>query len=105
MGTVTYTFYCAQLKGEQTKSKLTETGVQQVRITMDRFKCSGWLIITLDVGDLTSTGIRITHYQPHTPYTDISLSEEVTKEVERLKDLTAAKVRTSSKFVYCMTSD
>lgn len=92
-GAVTYTFYCAQLEGEQTKNKLTETGSRRACMTMDRFKCSGWLFVMLDAEDLSTAGIRMTHYRPHTPYTDISLSDDIIKEIERLKDLTAAKVR------------
>ncbi|KAF8231168.1 hypothetical protein L208DRAFT_1278438, partial [Tricholoma matsutake] len=36
----TYTFYCAQFEGEQTKKKLTETGKHRARMTMDHYKCS-----------------------------------------------------------------
>ena len=92
-GTRTYIFYCAQLDGEQTKNQLTETGKRRARMTMDRFKCSRWLFLTLDENDLTTMGCRVTHYRPHPPYTDISMSEDVMKEVETLKDSTAAKVR------------
>jgi phospholipase/lecithinase/hemolysin len=90
--TMTYTFYCAQLHGEQTKQKLTETGTRRAHMTMDRYKCSGWLFVTLDGNDLTTAGVRITHYQCHPPYTDISISEDVAKDIEQLKNLTAGKV-------------
>jgi hypothetical protein len=44
-----YTFYCIQLKGEQMKKKLiSNTSKQHAHITMDCFKCQGWLHITLD---------------------------------------------------------
>lgn len=88
----TYTFYCAQFEGEQTKKKLTETGKRRARMTMDRYKCSGWLFITLNNDDLIMAGVRITHYRCHPPYTDISISDDVVDDIERLKDLTAAKV-------------
>jgi hypothetical protein len=41
---------------------------------------------------LTTAGVRITHYRCHPPYTDISISEDVAKDIEQLKDLTAGKV-------------
>lgn len=72
-----YTFYCAQLSGEQTKHKLNEdTRKQRARMTMERFDCDGWMHITLDDEDL-----------------DISILPEIAQEIERLKDLSAAKVR------------
>jgi hypothetical protein len=88
----TYTFYCAQLAGEQTKQKRTETGKRRARMTMDRYKCGGWLILTINENELASVGIRLTHHRQHPPYTDISILEDIVKEIERLKDLTAAKV-------------
>ena len=58
----TYTFYCAQLQGEQTKNKTTETGKRQACMTMEQYKCSGWLFVTLDRSDLKMAGIYMTHY-------------------------------------------
>jgi hypothetical protein len=60
-GTRTYTFYCAQLQGEQMKKKLVETGKRQACMTMDRYKCSGWLFVTLDENELTMACMHITH--------------------------------------------
>ena len=88
----TYTFYYAQLAGKQTKQKCTETGKRRARMTMDRYKCGGWLILTINENELVSVGIRLMHHWQHPPYTDISISEDIVKEIERLKDLTAAKV-------------
>jgi hypothetical protein len=81
--------YCAQLDGEQTKNK---TGKRWARMTMERYKCSRWLFVTLDSCDGKMAGIRMTHYRCHPPYTNISISEDVATEIEKLKDLTAAKV-------------
>lgn len=61
-------------------------------MTMDRYNCNGWLFITLNDTDLTTANIRITHHRSHHPYTDISISPDIGKIVERLKDLPAAKV-------------
>jgi hypothetical protein len=61
-------------------------------MTMDRYKCNGWLFVMLDSNDLMTVGVHITHYQCHPPYTDISISDDVTKDIEQLKDLTAGKV-------------
>ena len=88
-----YTFYCAQLKGEQTKHKLTDnTSKRRARMTMDWYQCDGWLHVTVDESDLSMVCIRITHYRWHHPYTDISISDNIAKEIEKLKDLPAAKV-------------
>ena len=88
-----YTFYCAQLKGEQTKHKLTDdTSKQHVRMTMDWYQCDGWLYITVDKSDLSMVCVCITHYCWHHPYTDISISDNIAKEIKKLKDLPAAKV-------------
>lgn len=76
-----YTYYCAQLEGEQTKQRLHEDGAKRrARTTMDRYKCYGWLHITLDDRNLSSSTIRITHHQSHHPYTDIE-TREVTVRV------------------------
>jgi hypothetical protein len=88
-----YTFYCAQLSGEQTKHKLNEdTSKRRARMTMERFNCDGWMHITLDDENLETAVIRMTHYQCHHPYLDISILPEIAQEIERLKDLSAAKV-------------
>ena len=67
-------------------------------MTMEQYKCSGWLFVTLDRSDLKLAGIHMTHYRSHPPYTDISISEEIARDIEKLKDLTAAKVSTISHF-------
>ncbi|KAF8223633.1 hypothetical protein L208DRAFT_1411590 [Tricholoma matsutake] len=77
--TMTYKLYCAQLHGEQTKKKLVETG-------------NGWLFMTLNENELMMACIRITHYQCHPLYTNISISDSIVKEIEGLKDMTAAKI-------------
>jgi hypothetical protein len=61
-------------------------------MTMDRFKCDGWLHITLDDELEDVAVIHTTHHQNHIPYTDISISEEVMNEIKWLKDLPAGKV-------------
>jgi hypothetical protein len=102
-GTMTYTFYCAQLHGEQTKKKLAETGKRRARMTMDRYKCSGWLFVTLNENELTTACMCITHYRCHPPYTDISISDSIAKEIEGLKDMTAAKVSLITCFLRMLT--
>ena len=87
-----YRFYCAQLEGEQTKHKLTETGKWRAHMTMDWFKCDGWLFLTINANNLTSVVIWITHYWCHCPYVDISISEDIAGQIEKLKDLPALKV-------------
>ena len=101
--TTTYTFYCAQLQGEQIKKKLAETGKQSAHMTMDRYKCSGRLFVTLNENKLTMACMCITHYLCHPPYTDISISDSITKEIEGLKDMTAAKVSLITCFLRMLT--
>ena len=50
------------------------------------------MFVRLNSDDLAMAGMRITHYQCHPPYTDISISDDVVDNIERLKDLMAAKV-------------
>lgn len=61
-------------------------------MTMDRYNCYGWLHVSVNDDDLSSATIRITHHRPHHPYTDISVTPEVEDIVNKLKNLTAAKV-------------
>ena len=88
-----YTFYCAQLEGEQTKHKLTDnTRKRCARMTMDQYQCDGWLHVTVNESDLSIVCIYITHYCWHHPYMDISILDDIAEEIEKLKDLPAAKV-------------
>ncbi|KAF8224827.1 hypothetical protein L208DRAFT_1181424, partial [Tricholoma matsutake] len=92
-GITMYTFYCAQLKGKQTKHKLTnDTRKRRAHMTMDWYQCDGWLHVTVDESDLSTVCIHITHYRWHHPYTDISILDNIAEEIEKLKDLPAAKV-------------
>jgi hypothetical protein len=90
---VASTFYCAQLKGEETKTKVIEDrSKRRARMTMERFACNGWLHVTTNNEDLKIVNIRITHHQCHIPYTDISMSDDIAELVRSMKDDTAAKV-------------
>ncbi|KAJ6525808.1 hypothetical protein DFH09DRAFT_936512, partial [Mycena vulgaris] len=65
----TYTFHCAQLKGEETKNHLTQDPrKRRARMKMDRFNCDGWLHITADDTDTNIVTVRMTHHRCHTPY-------------------------------------
>ncbi|KAJ7104671.1 hypothetical protein C8R44DRAFT_551058, partial [Mycena epipterygia] len=91
--TATYTFYCAQLKGEESKHTLVDDPKKRrARMKMDRFACDGWLHITINDDDLHLATVRMTHYRCHTPYLDISISQDVKKTVESMKNLSASKV-------------
>ena len=61
-------------------------------MTMDRFPCEGWLIVTVDEGNRDMASIRITHHHCHVPYMDISISEDVAQLIEEMKNLPASKV-------------
>ncbi|KAJ7927678.1 hypothetical protein B0H13DRAFT_1537461, partial [Mycena leptocephala] len=91
--TSTYTFYCAQLKGEESKHVLTvDPKKQRARMKMDRFPCDGWLNITVNEEDLQLAAIRMTHHRCHTPYVDISIPKKVKETVESMKNLPASKI-------------
>ncbi|KAG6907485.1 hypothetical protein DXG01_008775 [Tephrocybe rancida] len=88
-----YTYFCAQIKGEETKKRLTEDkSKRRARMCMERFDCDGWLHITVDTDDLTTICICIAHYKCHTPYTSISIPDDVKKLIEEMKDLPATKI-------------
>jgi hypothetical protein len=89
----TYRFYCAQMKGSETKNKRTEEkSKRRARMKMDRYECNGHLYITADKHDHQMLHVRITHHRWHHPYTDISIPNEVETIIQELKDLPAAKV-------------
>lgn len=44
------------------KKKLMETGKHTAHMTMDSYKCSGWMFVTLNSDDLAMAGMHITHY-------------------------------------------
>ncbi|KAJ6550297.1 hypothetical protein B0H19DRAFT_896245, partial [Mycena capillaripes] len=89
----TYSFYCAQLEGEQSKhAKVDDPNKQRARIKMDRFKCAGWLHISTKGNDLQLATVHMTHHVPHTPYVDISVPKQVKETVESMKNLPASKI-------------
>ena len=59
---------------------------------MDRFKCDGWLNITVNEKDPQTIAIRMTHYRHHIPYVDISIPNNIKKSVEDMKNLPASKM-------------
>ncbi|KAG6904096.1 hypothetical protein DXG01_012660, partial [Tephrocybe rancida] len=90
---IKYSYYCAQLEGEQTKQKLNEnTTKRRARMCMERFKCDGWLHISIDENDPSTVILRVTHYENHIPYTDISVSEKVDELIKSMSDLPATKI-------------
>jgi hypothetical protein len=90
----TYIFYCAQLDGEETKNKVMDDAKKRrARMKMDRFKCGGWLRVTVDGDGQDMIRVRLIHTLPHQKYTDISLPEATTKIIEEMKDSPASKVR------------
>ncbi|KDR82282.1 hypothetical protein GALMADRAFT_115207, partial [Galerina marginata CBS 339.88] len=92
----TYTFFCSQLRGEETKQKLNEDPKKRrARMTMDRFDCNGWLRITMTDGYPNLAGIKITHHRTHCQYVDISLTDKVSAIIQAMVDMPASKVSTA----------
>ncbi|KAG6917946.1 hypothetical protein DXG01_017130, partial [Tephrocybe rancida] len=88
-----YSYYCAQNEAEQSKPKLNENpSKRRARMCMQRFKCDGWLHVSVDENDSSQVIMRITHYENHIPYTDISVSEKVEELIGSLVDLPATKI-------------
>ncbi|KAK7018772.1 hypothetical protein VNI00_018234 [Paramarasmius palmivorus] len=88
-----YSHYCAQLNGEQTKNKkVSDPKKQRARNYMDRFDCHGYLNVVVNEENKDLIELRLTHYLPHTPYTDISIPEEVKEKIKSMRDQTAAKI-------------
>ena len=93
----TYVFYCAQLEGEETKNKkINNEKKRRPRMKMERFKCSGWLRITVVDGDPSTVKVRLVHSRSHPAYTDISLPDATAQLIREMRDSTAAKVRRKS---------
>lgn len=88
-----FTFHCAQIRGEETKQKLTgDLNKRRAQMTMDRFTCNGWLHVTMKDGDQQTAGMCVMHHRSHCPYVDISIDEKVATIVEEMKNLPASKV-------------
>ncbi|KIM44632.1 hypothetical protein M413DRAFT_46879, partial [Hebeloma cylindrosporum] len=87
-----YAFFCAQLRGEETKKKLHEdVRKRRARMTMDRFECNGRLRITMTDGNPKLARIKITHHRPHCQYVDISLTDKVDNIIKTMIDMPASK--------------
>ncbi|KAJ7694761.1 hypothetical protein B0H17DRAFT_931407, partial [Mycena rosella] len=94
---ITYTFYCAQLKGEEAKHvKVDDTKKQRAQMKVDRFVCDGWLHITINENDLNVAAVRMTHHRCHNPCVDISIPKSVKETVEKMRNLPASKVSSKS---------
>lgn len=97
-GKARFTYHCAQYEGQQTKSAAGRArkgkdapATSRARETMDRFDCGGWLYITL-MDDVPGHAlVRLTH-KHHTPYTDISISPEMLRFLEKNNGESASKV-------------
>lgn len=88
-----YTFYCAQVRGEEAKVRLhDEPEKRRARTTMDRFECNGYLHVTLDDNDLSIAGIKITHHRSHCAYIDISMTDKVESIIKEMINVPASKV-------------
>ncbi|KAF8870217.1 hypothetical protein CPB85DRAFT_1194760, partial [Mucidula mucida] len=76
-GSRTFVFFCAQLKGQETKERLVEDPKRQrMRMKMDRFACNGWLRVTFANDDASTARIQLMHHHAHTPYVDINLGQK-----------------------------
>ncbi|KAG6907426.1 hypothetical protein DXG01_008891 [Tephrocybe rancida] len=88
-----YSYYCTQNESEQTKQKLNKDPSKRcARMCMQRFKCDGWLHVSVDKNNSSQVILRITHYENHIPYTNISVSEKVEELIGSLVDLPATKI-------------
>jgi len=89
----TFVFYCAQLKGQETKSKVvSDLKKQWAHMKMDHFMCNGRFNICINDDEPNITRVCITHHWCHQTYTNISVSKDIEDIVENLKDMPTAQV-------------
>ncbi|KAJ7775663.1 hypothetical protein DFH07DRAFT_698554, partial [Mycena maculata] len=94
---VTYTFYCAQNEKEVTKTRLVEDEhKRRARMKMDCFPCAGLLHVTVDSENQDTVRLWIAHHRAHCHYVDISLSSEITKVVEDMRNQPASNTGTDN---------
>ncbi|KAJ7509804.1 hypothetical protein B0H11DRAFT_1791272, partial [Mycena galericulata] len=94
----TYTFHCAQNDKEVTKTRLVDDErKRRARMKMDRFPCEGYLHVTIDSATQGTARLRVQHHRAHCHYVDISVSPEITKLVEDMRNEPASNV--GSKFL------
>ncbi|KAF8869545.1 hypothetical protein CPB85DRAFT_1168727, partial [Mucidula mucida] len=92
-GSRTFVFFCAQLKGQETKERLVEDPKRQrMRMKMDHFACNGWLRVTFANDDASTARIRLMHHHAHTPYVDINLGQKQKDLIRDLKHLAPSKI-------------
>lgn len=88
----TFQFFCAQLADEEGKKHLhKDLQKRRARMSMERFKCKGWLNITISAMNLCQAGIRLTHHG-HKPYVSIGLSPEYSKLISDMRNQTPSKI-------------
>ncbi|KII88775.1 hypothetical protein PLICRDRAFT_54603 [Plicaturopsis crispa FD-325 SS-3] len=63
------TYYCAQIEGEQTRHPRTGNGTRSVA-KMCRYKCAGWMHITIMHNRELLVRVRIAHAEAHPHYVD-----------------------------------
>ena len=65
-------------------------------MTMDRFKCNGYLRVTMNDRDTSLAGVVITHHRSHCPYVDISVTDKVESIIKEMINMPASKVSYNS---------
>ncbi|KAJ7574252.1 hypothetical protein C8J56DRAFT_1126211, partial [Mycena floridula] len=89
----TFVFFCAQLKGQETKQHLVEDPEnRRSTLKMDRFDCNGWLRIKMTDGDNSTARIHFRHHQCHKCYLQISLGVSERNLVGQMKNLPPSKI-------------
>ncbi|KAJ7575316.1 hypothetical protein C8J56DRAFT_750326, partial [Mycena floridula] len=89
----TYVFFCAQLKGQETKQRLVDDPQKRrSRLMMERFDCNGWLRITMTDNDSTTARVDFSHHDAHDCYVNISLGATEKAMVSDMKNLPPSKV-------------
>ncbi|KAK0433372.1 hypothetical protein EV421DRAFT_1439924 [Armillaria borealis] len=92
-GGKTYKFFCAQLKGQETKTRLVDDPEKRrARMSMNRFRCDGWLRITMAPGDPTLARIKIKHCNAHCKCVSLALSQGDRDMVRRMKNMPPSKI-------------
>ncbi|TDL14782.1 hypothetical protein BD410DRAFT_680055, partial [Rickenella mellea] len=84
-----YTFYCAQLSGENTKSKAKN---ERLRGKMTRYDCEGWLRVTVSDDMPDTVRVRIRHHSAHGKYTDIAIPDNIKELISQMSNSVPSQI-------------
>ena len=97
----TFRFYCAQNQQEVKRRKVEPV---RAKTLMERYRCMGYMRITIDTEDFSLFSIRYKHPAEHEHYTDISIPAASKECIKSKKDKTPSELFFTQKQVYACGS-